>query len=159
MKANYLFPHSMKWVGWFLLIPGAVLGLLMMFFQVDAPEFFHRSVFAIADLFPFSDNVWFGMTNNNVLDEILALMVIAGSILIAFSKEKTEDEFITRIRMESLIWATYVNYGILVLAILLFYSFAFLQVMVLNMFTILFFFLVRFHWALRKNKKMIDDEK
>jgi hypothetical protein len=159
MKANYLFPHRMKWVGWFLLIPGIVVGLLVMIFQVDAPVFFHRSVFAIADIFPFSDNVWFGMTTNNVLDEIVALMVISGSIFIAFSKEKTEDEFISKIRMESLIWATYVNYGILVLAILLFYSFAFLQVMVLNMFTILIFFLIRFHWALRKNKKMIDYEK
>lgn len=85
---------------------------------------------------------------NNLLDELAGVLVLVGGILVAFSIEKMEDEFIAHIRLESLVWATYVNYGLLLLAILFVYGGAFLTVMIVNMFTLLIFFIVRFHIAL-----------
>ncbi|MGB3922738.1 MAG: hypothetical protein WBL00_02275, partial [Bacteroidales bacterium] len=95
---------------------------------------------------------------NNVLDEISSILLIIGALLIAFSKEKTEDEFISKIRLESLVWATYINYAILIFAIIFIYDMTFLWVLVFNMFTLLVFFLIRFNWALYKSKNQISNE-
>jgi hypothetical protein len=158
MKSNPLFPHCMKPVGWALFIPGVLLGILMLLNKMEAPSLFEVNVFAIADLFPFGAKVLFGITKNNILDEIISMMVIVGALLVAFSKEKHEDELIARIRMESLIWATYVNYMVLAFCIIFLYSFGFVYALIINMFTILVFFLIRYYWALYRFNKFNKNE-
>lgn len=39
------------------------------------------------------------------------------SILVAFSKEKLEDEYISKIRLEFLVWSVYLNYAIFIFII------------------------------------------
>ncbi|MBT8321463.1 MAG: hypothetical protein KJO90_07325, partial [Eudoraea sp.] len=95
---------------------------------------------------------------NNILNEILAILVILSGLLVAFSREKDEDELITKIRLESLVWATYWNYGILILAFLFLYDLTFYWVMVFNMFTILYLFIIRFTLAIRKLKASASHE-
>lgn len=158
MKTNYLFPNRFKKIGWFLFIPGILLGILYLFFEFDDAILFNIKVFAIAEEGILSDVIFFSISENNVLDEIISTLLITGAILIAFSKEKYDDEFISKIRLESLAWATYVNYAILVLAIIFVYDMAFYWVLVFNLFTLLVFFLIRFNWALYKSKNQIRDE-
>jgi hypothetical protein len=158
MKTNLLLPHRYQRIGWILLVPATILGILLYVIRIDPPDLFEVSVFAIADVFPFQNEVWFGMTTNNVMDEILTLMLIFGALIVVFSRERTEDELISRIRMESLIWATLVNYAILVFSVTFLFSLAFLQVLIFNMFTILVFFIIRFRWQMYKTKKMLSDE-
>jgi hypothetical protein len=55
--------------------------------------------------------------------------------------------------LESLLWATYANSGLLLLAIVLVYDLAFLQVMIFNMVTLLLIFLARFNFILFRNAK------
>ena len=74
-----------------------------------------------------------------------------------FSKEKDEDEFIAKMRLESLVWATYVNYSILLLALIFVFGIAFFWVMAANMFTLLFFFIIRFHWVMTRARKNLAD--
>ena len=152
MKTKYLFPNRFKIIGWFLFIPGIILGILYLLYEPH-PEFLDATVFAIAEsLFKFSFII------NNVYDEITALLIIIGAIFIAFSREKSEDEYISKIRLDSLVWATYVNYIIVILAIIFIYDFGFYWVILLNMFTILIFFIIRYNWALYKSRKQIRDE-
>lgn len=158
MNTNYLFPNRFKKVGWALFIPGIILGVISLIYNSEI-SVFNMKVFAIAEKALFSDLKFFSITENNVLDEISSVLIIIGALFVAFSKEKIEDEFIAKIRLESLVWATYVNYIILVLAILFIYEMTFLWVLVLNLFTLLFFFLVRFNWALYKSKNLMRDEK
>jgi hypothetical protein len=158
MKTNLLLPHRYQRLGWILLLPTAILMIVVYVFRIDSPDLFEMSVFAIADVFPFQNEVWFGMTTNNVMDEILTLLFFVGALLVVFSRERTEDELISRIRMESLIWATLVNYAILALAVIFLYSLAFLQVLIFNMFTILVFFIIRFRWMMYKTKKLASNE-
>ena len=80
-------------------------------------------------------------------------------MLVGFSKEKNEDEFISEIRLSSLLWAVWVSYMLLLIAFLLIYGSPFLEVMVYNMFTILIIFIVRFNFILYKNAKTVQDEK
>ena len=158
MKTNYLFPNRFKKIGWFLFIPGIILGIGYLIFQSEI-GLFNTKVFAIAEEVLFSDTTFFSILENNVLDEITSILLIIGALLIAFSKEEIEDEFISKIRLESLVWATYINYAILILAIIFVYNMTFLWVLVFNMFTLLVFFLIRFNWALYKSKNQIGNEK
>ena len=157
MKTNYLFPNRFKKIGWLLFIPGIILGIVYLIYQSDI-SLFNIKVFAIAKEAIFSDTNFFSISENNVLDEISSILLIIGALLIAFSKEKSEDEFISKIRLESLVWATYINYAILILAIIFVYDMTFLWVLVFNMFTLLVFFLIRFNLALYISKNQISDE-
>lgn len=157
MKMNYLFSNSYKKIGWIILIPSIILGLITLILEYE-PKFLDVDVFAIFIDELFHDKKLFGIINNNILNEILGISVIISSILVAFSKEKQEDEFISKIRLESLVWTTYTNYGILLLFFILVFDFTFFWVMVFNMFTILFFFIVRFNWQVRKLKKTLTYE-
>nr|WP_294939306.1 hypothetical protein [uncultured Flavobacterium sp.] len=157
MKTNFLFPHSFKKIGWLLLIPTL---LASVFFILSETEYdiFNFKVFAIYTDAIINKPEIFTVITNNLQDEMLGVLLIVGGILVAFSKEKTEDEFINKIRLESLVWATYVNYAILLLCLLLIYGMPFLSVMMYNMFTLLLFFIIRFHWMLYRNNKTTGDE-
>ena len=98
------------------------------------------------------------MVNNNILNEIFGILIIISSLFVAFSKEKSEDEYISKIRLESLVWAVYFNYGILLFSILFVFDFSFLWVMIFNMFTVLLFFIIRFNWQISKLKKSANYE-
>lgn len=149
MKINYLFPHRYKKIGWAILLPSVILGLVHLVFNYE-PAFFDARVFTIFDDGFMEETKIFAFTNNNILNELIGILIIASSILVAFSKEKFEDEFIAKIRLESLVWATYINYAILILGLILVYGLSFMWVMVFNMFTILLIFIIRFHWAVYK---------
>jgi hypothetical protein len=157
MKTKFLFPHQLKKTGWFLLVPGIMLGILYLIFEPE-PDFLDVKVFSLVVEEFFSDTVFFSFVETNILNEITSLLIIIGALLVAFSKEKSEDEYISKIRLESLVWATYINYAILVLTIILIYDLVFYWVLVFNMFTLLIFFIIRFNWALYKFKKQISDE-
>ena len=157
MKTNYLFPHQFKRIGWFLFIPGVLLGILFLITKSDI-SILNFKVLSIAEERIFGETVFFSITENNILDEITGLLLIIGALLIAFSKEKSEDEFISKIRLESLVWATYINYAILIFTIIFIYDMIFFWVLVFNLFTVLLFFMIRFNWALYKSKNQIRDE-
>lgn len=106
MKLNYLFPSKYKKIGWIIFIPTLIFGLFTIIFEYE-PEIMDTKVFAIfIDEF-LKENRFLGMLDNNILNEILGILMIIGSILVAFSKEKDEDEFISKIRLESLVCAVY----------------------------------------------------
>jgi FlaA1/EpsC-like NDP-sugar epimerase len=158
MKTKLLFPYRFKKVGWILLVPSTILGILCIFYDFSF-DFLDVKVFAIfSDDFFGSDTV-FGLGKNNITDEIVGVLFIIGALFVAFSKEKNEDEFIEKTRWESLVWATYINYFILIFCFLFFYNTSFLWVMIFNMFTILIFFILRFYFIIIMLKKSLGHEK
>ncbi len=158
MKTRFLFPYSFKRMGWIMLVPSFLVGLIVFIMDYQFP-FLDVKVFAIANSFPFSSNAKFSFTSNNITDELLGIFIIVGALFVACSKEKAEDEFIAQTRLESLLWATYINYSLLLLAMIFVYGIEFFSVLVFNMFTHLIIFLVRFNYILYKNNKAIQYEK
>ena len=158
MKTNYLFPNKYKLIGWILLIPSTIIGVIITN-QGYEPDFLDFNVPAIFIDELFGEKQFMVMVKNNILNEIIGVLIIISSLLVAFSKEKNEDEYISKIRLDSLVWAVYFNYGILLLSFIFIYDFSFLWVMIYNMFTILLFFIIRFNWQISKLKKLITDEK
>ncbi|MBO9152854.1 hypothetical protein ACFOTA_11595 [Chitinophaga sp. GCM10012297] len=143
MKPKYLLPHLYKKIGWALTVP-----------------FLTYAVYAyiLGDIFnlPFkAENLenkfpWLGT--------IVLIGLLGGLLLVSFSKEKTEDEYISRLRLESLQVAVIVNYVLLILAALSFFGLDFLSVMVYNMFTVLLIFIIRFHFLLYRNKSAYEKQ-
>ena len=157
MKTNYLFPNKFKRIGWIIFIPSAIIGLATLILEFE-PKCLNFSVPAI-----FIDEIFgkielFGMVENNMLNEILGILLIISSLLVAFSKEKIEDEYISKIRLESLVWAVYINYGILLVAFLFVFNFSFFWVMVGNIFTVLLIFIIKFNWQISKLKTSANYE-
>ena len=153
MKVNYLFPRKYKKIGWLILIPSIIIGLVTHILRYT-PDFLDFKVPAVF----FSDGLVFKLFNANILNEVFGILIIISSLLVGFSKEKLEDEYISKIRLESLVWAVYVNYGILLISFLFFFDEAFLEIMIFNMFTVLLFFIIRFHWQISKLKKSASYE-
>lgn len=153
MKTNYLLPHKFKIIGWILLIIGIAIGLFVLFenYEQDVLRVNVLSVISDQNIFDNEKN-YFQITSNDILDELAALAIIIGGLFVAFSKEKIEDEFIYKLRKDSLVWALIFNYAVLVLTILFVYDIAFFHVLVFNMFTPLLFFIMRFNFLKLKSR-------
>ncbi|MBX0333309.1 hypothetical protein K3G39_08660 [Pontibacter sp. HSC-14F20] len=134
MKTRYLFPNRFKMIGWILLIPSTVVGLLIALFDYYVFNL-EGTVFAMYDGGFLEKSKAFVFIENNVVDEIVAVLAIVGGLLAAFSEEKDEDEYIAKIRLESLLWATYINYGFLLFSVIFIYGAGFYQVMLFNSFS------------------------
>ena len=152
MNTNYLLPNKYKLLGWTLLIIGIISGLFM--FSIDYEnEPIKVTVFSILnESILESDRGNFKLIETGFFNEIASLCLIIGGLIIVFTKEKIEDEFIYKLRKDSLVWAIIFNYIVLILAILFIYDLSFFHVLVFNMFTPLLFFIIRFNFLKLKSK-------
>jgi hypothetical protein len=157
MKRKYLFPNKYKRIGWLILIPSIIIGLIV-FIQEYEPSFLDFNVPAVFIGQSSEGESFMRIVKNNILNEILMVLIIISSLFVAFSKEKIEDEYISKIRLESLVWAVYVNYGVLLLSSLFIFDISFLFIMIFNMFTVLIFFIIRFNLQIYRLKKIANNE-
>jgi hypothetical protein len=159
MKTSYLFPHRFKTVSGVVFF---IVLLFMLYSLFDNSLF--NSVIINQNVFAFSDSEFLGKTTHfgwiedNIFDEIIALIFIASGLIFAFSKEKIEDEMTAKIRLDSLAWATYANYIVFALCILFIYGLDFLSVLILAGFTHLVFFILRFNLEIYKVKRANNEE-
>lgn len=158
MSNKLLLPNKFKLIGWFLLIPTTILGLILCFTDFSTMEY-RANVFSIVDDEIMGKVQWFSFIETNITNTVVGVLFIAGAMLVGFSKEKHEDEFIAKLRLSSLLWAVWVNYVLLALCFLFIFNMAFLHVMMYNMFTVLIIFIVRFNFILYKSNKIVADEK
>lgn len=156
-----LFPHTYRYIGWTVLIVGLILGILLMFFHFSFTWLDIR-VFAVAggsDIFSGnSDNSMFQMVENNFTDEMVALLILIGSVLVAFSKEKVEDEYYSQLRFEAIVWALKIQSVLLLLAILFLYNFAFLSFMIIALVSFYLLYIGRYHYCVIRLKKASREE-
>jgi len=158
MSTKLLLPNRYKTIGWIILIPATILGLILVYNEFGA-EWLNAKVFAIATDGTLSNYRYFSFTYTNITNTVIGSLFIIGAMLVSFSKEKNEDEFIAELRLSSLLWAVCVSYILLLIAFVLVYGTPFLDVMVYNMFTVLIIFIVRFNYLMYKNAKTVTDEK
>lgn len=160
MKINVmikLLPHKYKKVGWILLIPATILWIYLIYKGYDGLDI-DVTVFAIISEFGLSEGQYFDLIQVDITNTLAGIFFIAGALLVIFSKERNEDEFIASLRQSSILWAVLVNYILLFLAFVFIYGFAFLTVMMYNMFTILIIYIIRFHYILYRNSQKLSDE-
>ncbi len=152
-----LFPAHYRKIGWLLFLPGLALGIPSVFLDWN-PGFLSMRIPALAADYIFNtDRSWFVMIKNNLMDELASLIMIVGALLVCFSREVQEDEYISQIRLNALLWAVYINYAFLAVTIVLIFEMSFLYVMIFNFFTLLIIFYIRYHWLLMKSRKPTID--
>ena len=158
MSNKLLLPNKFKFIGWCILIPVTILGLVLSFSDFEALPLKTRT-FAIFNNEIFGKSQSFAFIETNITNTVVGSLFIVGAMIVGFSKERREDEFIAKLRLSSLLWAVWVNYILLFLSFLFVYGTAFLTVMMYNMFTVLIIFIIRFNYILYKNSKTVADEK
>jgi len=158
MKTRFLFPNKLKTLGWILFVPAVIFTILISVLHLNIDEYLNVNVLAIYSDEIFGNTEFFKIIKNSIVDELLTIAMIVGGILIGFSKLKVEDEMISKIRYESLVWATYLNYGLILLFTIFVYGTPYLNVLFHNMFTLLLFFIIRFHYMIYKLNKTNQDD-
>ncbi len=158
MTNKLLLPNKYKKIGWFIFIPAFIAGIILSITGYEA-NWLQTKVFAIVNNELFGRTQYFQLVEINITNTTVGILFLVGAILVGFSKEKTEDEFIANIRLTSLLWALLVNNILLLIAFVFIYGTTFLSVMVYNMFTIMIIFIFRFNYLLYKNSKTVTDEK
>jgi len=156
MKTNYLIPNKYKLVGWILFILGLIGGIFIYLSDYESDALTIKVLAIYNESIFNSEKGFFQIIENSILDELIALMIIVGGLIVGFSREKVEDEFIYKLRKDSLVWAIIFNYVVLIITILFVYDLAFFDVLVFNMFTPLVFFIFRFNFL--KHKSVSHEE-
>lgn len=94
-------------------------------------------------------NVEFGFLqvnkNSNLTDEIALSGLIISMLLLAFCKEKIEDEYYSKLRLRCWQLALVVNYGLLLVGIWTSYGLSFLVLTYFNLLTPLVIYLVLYY--------------
>jgi hypothetical protein len=150
MKNTLMLPSRFRLVGLALAIPGLAVGMAFLFFDWE-PAFLDVHLPKWINLI--GDKGFLADTANNLTDEIALTLAVAGLLIVAFSRELVEDEFIQATRLKSLQWAVLVNTILLLIACWLVYGMQFFTVLVFNALTVLLIFNLRFRWVLFRQQQ------
>jgi hypothetical protein len=157
MKTQFLLPHSYKRIGW-LMLATALIGTLLVELFGAIPLFTSFTLPALIDSTTIESFRILHLIEDDIHFELFCVLVIIGCLFVAFARLKTEDEYTSKIRLESLVWATYVHFGFVLLSSLFVYGLLYLNVLLINTFTILFLFIIRFEYCLHKSKRQLRNE-
>jgi len=148
MNTLQLFPNRFKMIGWFIFIPSLILGLIslsgLMNFEISLPVIYNSGIFN-------DENQSFLKTAEiDLFPNLFGILIIIGGIMVGFSKEKIEDEYISSLRLKSVFWSLIVSYSIVLLLFITVFGSLFLTVMILIMFLPLVLYIFRFNYLLLK---------
>ena len=139
MRTNYLFPFQSRYFG---------IGLILIHIPIKFLwDFYYPNGYAHQEP-PTSNTGSFLFSPPHLFFIGTTLMVLVGLFLIAFSRERVEDEQITQLRLDSLRWAIYLNYAILLFSLIFTNGGESDHILLLNIWLPLLFFVLRFQWVL-----------
>ena len=148
---NYLFNYKYKKISGWIFYLSISIGLFLMLTDRIQDIF-------VVNVFSNFSYEWVGTKipgfrwiENGLGDEVFTLIIIVSGIVNSFSKEKIEDELISRIRLESLSLSLFISFGLIIVSTFLVYNIIYMYVLVFNLFLILFLFNLLFKFRLFKH--------
>jgi hypothetical protein len=159
MLKQILLPNQFKLLGWILLVPSAIFGFFLMLSDLESTLKINSKVFALYNDEIIGSQRHTGIISTDITNTLVGVFFILGAMMVGFSKEKKEDEYVANLRLSSLMWAVWVNYVLLLLSFIFIYGMGFFHVMIYNMFTVLIIFIGRFNIKLFINRMIPADEK
>ena len=155
----YLFSNTFKKPSAWIFYSSVILGIGQLFFfefisslssglELNVPMF-------LSDWLIQGEQFWI---KNNLVDEIISLLLVVSGIVHGFSKERIEDELISRIRLESLAWSVQINFMFVILETVFIFGIHFYEVMIIQLFLILLLFNLKQHVALNRFYKQADEK-
>lgn len=141
MKTRFLFPHWFRYLGYALFLVHVPFVMFRKHLGFDNPE----------------DAGGQGLFKGHHLFFMATTLLMAiGLFFVAFAKEKIEDEQISQLRLDSLQWAIYLNYLLLIIGLILTTDTE--HILFLNLMVPLFFFIVRFRWVIFRLNRSLPKE-
>jgi hypothetical protein len=137
MKERFLFPYWCKYLGIVLFLahlPIYIIVKRVMHVQFDTND---------ASLF----------SGHHIFYVSTAMTMVVGLLMIAFSKEKIEDEQISQLRLESLKWAICFNYLLLIISLTFTKGYDAIDILRMNLWLQLMVFILLFRWKLYRNNQ------
>ncbi len=104
--SKYLLPRYYKLIGLLLVVVSLIMAVDRFYFG-HKYHFLKWKVFSFYSEFLFTRT--FTFTRNNQGEEVVALLAIIGLALIAFSKEKIENEQVNLLRFKALVISFIIN--------------------------------------------------
>lgn len=130
MKNLWLLPAWCRKAGWALFTPCAILGLYLIFVEFYSPMEF--------EFYP------------ALKANIAIIGTLIGLYMVAFSKEKIEDEFINALRMDAMIKAFILNSIIIVLGSLTVYGLPYVYMLSITQYFVLLAYIIIFRYNMYK---------
>jgi len=137
---NYLFSNKFKKISGVIFYLSIPIGLFLLW-NDRIQDVFVVNVFSIFSYeWIGSERTGFGWIENGLGDEIFTLLIIVSGLINSFSKEKIEDELISRIRLESLSLSLFISFGLIIISTFLVFNINYMYVLVFNLFLIILLF-------------------
>lgn len=140
MKTKYLFPNYFKYIGFIILVPSLFLSVLYILASDSSLAKFIYDISGNSDMFAY-------------------IATMSALVLVAFSKEKHEDEYIAQIRSNSLIFAVIAQNVLVIIATCALYGLHYLDFAIYTLLTTLLIFVVKFNVALCRFRNGCKKEK
>jgi len=152
MITQLLLPQKCRLAG-FILLPFAASLLIASYYFDFSLSFLNHTNKAGAGTFDNAGVIFSKNFSADYTGTVAILLTIVSLSMIAFSREKNEDEYIVSVRLRALQISVYANYIILGITALMFFSTSFLMVMQINLFTILILFIIIYQYQLHIRPK------
>lgn len=143
MKPLRLLPHRIQNLGYLFLF----VGIIMIVALSIKEDLFEINIYVptlVSQGELLFSSVYFEISEHNVNYTLTSLLIVIGGLLVAFSKEKIEDEFIQSIRLKSFQLAILINYLLVLFALFFIYDFFYLYFLLLNVYTPLLIYIILF---------------
>lgn len=141
-----LLPYPWKITGFLLFFAAIVLSVFYIGFDMR----FRVPVFAVMS--SFAETRMFVTFRTNFADELILLLMVSGSVLSAFSKERKELRYYKLLRIRAVFLALLWNSILVFLSVLFIYGNGFLVVMTLNLFSLNILYQVFFYFLRLKQR-------
>lgn len=153
MNSTILFSNKLKKVGWFIFIPSIILGIILISGKFNTREISIPVIYNSGLPFDTTGKGFFQITEVDLLSNLIGVLIIVGGVMVGFSKEKIEDEYISSLRLKSMFWSLAATYSIVLLLFISIFGIAFFNIMIVIIFMPLLLYIFRFNYLLLKNEK------
>lgn len=149
-KNRFLLPGRSRLLGILFSLSGVVLGIVRFRYGIK-PESLNLKFFAFYS--SYLEDKYMQIIRNNMCEEVVTFLLVAGLFLVAFSREKEENERTQAIRLKAFFLTAYLNALFLIVAIFFTYGFAFVYALMANMGFGLLAYIVSFRVMLFREKR------
>jgi hypothetical protein len=155
MKLTFLMPRNFRFVGIFFIVLGLILGISRFYFG-NKPDMLDMKMFAFSS--SYLDTRYMEFVRNNLSEEFTGFFLVAGLFLIAFSREKEENEKKNKLRLRAFYVTAYLNFLFLLVSLFFTFGFAFIYMLIANMGISLLLYIVVFRTLIMQNRSLISDQ-
>jgi hypothetical protein len=148
-------PRNFRFVGIFFIVLGLIQGISRFYFG-NKPDMLDMKMFALSS--SYLDTKYMEVVRNNLSEEFTGFFLVAGLFLIAFSRDKKENEQKNKLRLRAFYLTAYLNFIFLLVSLFFTFGFAFIYMLIANMGISLLFYILVFRALIILNPSLKSNQ-